>query len=119
PLTVFGDGMQTRNYVHVSDVVSANLLLSSNPLPLARTLDDRAFNVGTGIQTSVNTLSALMLEAAGESTPVEMAPARPGEVTRSALDCSKLRSLGWTPTCRFADGLAQTYRHIAAGAAHA
>jgi UDP-glucose 4-epimerase len=65
PVMVFGDGGQTRDYVFVGDVVAANLLLSDQDLPAASSLDERAFNVGTGIETSVNDLAAGLMKAAG------------------------------------------------------
>ena len=74
PLTVFGDGRQTRDYVFVKDVARANVLASS-----------------------VSSLSRN-----------EFAPARPGELFRSALDVSKAKAvLGWTPQYAFEDGLGE------------
>jgi UDP-glucose 4-epimerase len=113
PLTIFGDGEQTRDYIYVSDVVAANLLLSEAALADGDDLDDRAFNVGTGIETSVNQLAATLSAAAGRDVPVSHAAARPGELQRSSLDCEKLRALGWEPAVGLREGLARTYRHIA------
>jgi UDP-glucose 4-epimerase len=116
PLTVFGDGEQTRDYVHVHDVVAANLLLAAADLPPARQLDDRAFNVGTGVGTSVNQLAAELIEASGKDVPVQRAEARPGELRHSSLDTGKLRSLGWSPGRNLSDGLRETYEYIRAHA---
>jgi UDP-glucose 4-epimerase len=112
PLTIFGDGQQTRDYVFVGDVVSANMLLSHSDLPPARSLDDRGFNVGTGIETSVNQLAATIMEQAGTTVPVDMAPARPGELRHSSLDSTRLRSLGWHPATALPQGLHATYTWI-------
>jgi UDP-glucose 4-epimerase len=112
PLTIFGDGGQTRDYVFVGDVVSANLLVADTPLPPPDTLDARAFNVGTGLETSVNDLARTMMEAAGTQVPVHHADARPGELLHSCLDASRLRALGWAPAVTLHQGLEATYRHI-------
>ncbi|MGD2068951.1 MAG: NAD-dependent epimerase/dehydratase family protein [Gemmatimonadota bacterium] len=111
PLTIFGDGLQTRDYVHVADVVSANMRVSDVD-PGEGGLDDAAFNVGTGVETSVNRLADILEEAAGVSPGREHRPARPGELRHSALDASRLRALGWAPGRTLAEGLAGTYDYI-------
>ena len=115
PLTVFGDGEQTRDYVFVGDVVAANLLAADMALPGSPAdLDAVAFNVGTGVETSVNRLVELLEEVAGRRPGREHQAERPGELRRSALDVARLRERGWTPRHALADGLQQTYAHIAA-----
>jgi UDP-glucose 4-epimerase len=112
-LTIFGDGEQTRDYVFVGDVASANLLAARLPLGSVGTaLDQRAYNVGTGVETSVNALARSMMEAAGRTVDVEHAPARPGELLHSSLDGSKLRSAGWAPAMALGEGLKRTLDHI-------
>ncbi|MDT8436063.1 MAG: NAD-dependent epimerase/dehydratase family protein [Gemmatimonadota bacterium] len=112
PLTVFGDGEQTRDYVYVGDVADANLLLTDLELPLPGSIDETAFNVATGRETTVNRLAAVLREAAGSRTPVEFAPERPGEIRRSCLDTAKLRGLGWAPRVSLEEGLRRTFDHI-------
>ena len=115
PLTVFGDGRQTRDYIHVGDVARANLAAASARLPAAERLDARAFNIGTGIETSVLELAEAMRRASGSSVAVRHAPARPGEQQRSAVDIDKARRiLGWEPTVALSDGLTDTYAWFAA-----
>ncbi|MGH7544741.1 MAG: NAD-dependent epimerase/dehydratase family protein [Gemmatimonadota bacterium] len=109
PLTIYGDGEQTRDYVYVADVARANLLASEAALPEPRSLDDVAFNVGTGEETSVNALAALLQAAVGRSVPVRHEPARPGELRHSALDAAKLRALGWSPGLSREQGLTRTF----------
>ena len=118
PLTIFGDGEQTRDYVYVGDVVEANLLLSDAELPRADGLDDRGFNVGTGQETSVNELADALMDVSDSRVEVQHAPARPGELRHSSLDAGRLRSLGWIPRTELREGLAATYRwiHSATGA---
>ncbi|NNG14899.1 MAG: NAD-dependent epimerase/dehydratase family protein, partial [Gemmatimonadales bacterium] len=108
PLTVFGDGQQTRDYVFVKDVARASVLASSRSLAPSDGIDTSAFNIGTSIQRSVLDL-AQSVGAAMETTPdLEFAPSRPGELLHSALKISKAKdTLGWTPMCSFEDGLEQ------------
>jgi UDP-glucose 4-epimerase len=117
PLRIFGDGEQTRDYVYVGDVVAANLRLTDAELAPARTLDDRGFNVGTGQETSVNELAAILMDASGRRVPVEHVPARPGELMHSSLDTAKLRSFGWEPRTDLRTGLRNTFDWIAQSAA--
>lgn len=113
PLTIFGDGAQTRDYVFVGDVVEANLLAADMELdPEPAGLDARAFNVGTGKETSVNQLARTLMRAAGREAPIEYADARRGELLRSCLDNSALRGRGWQPETTLEQGLEQTFRHI-------
>jgi UDP-glucose 4-epimerase len=99
--------------VFVGDVVAANLLLSDAALPPPATLDARAFNVGTGKETSVVELAEALMTVSGRKVAREHAPARPGELEHSCLDATRLRGLGWQPRGTLAAGLGQTFRHIA------
>ncbi len=113
PMTVFGDGEQTRDYVYVGDVVAANLLAARLPLgPAGTVLDQRAYNVATGVETSVNQLARAIMDAAGREVELERAPARPGELMHSSLDVSKLRAAGWEPRTALGEGLIETLNHI-------
>jgi UDP-glucose 4-epimerase len=102
PVTINGDGKQTRDYVFVGDVVRANVLA----------LESRAtgpFNVGTGRETDVNELARLLLEAAGSRSEVQRGPAKPGEQRRSVVDWGRAeRELGWRPEVPIAEGLKRT-----------
>ena len=113
-MTTFGDGEQTRDYVFVKDVARANLLAATIDLPPVGKLDARAFNIGTGVETSVNRLAALLNAAAPAAVPVERAPARAGELQRSVLQVDKAAAvLGWRPEVTIEQGLAETYRFFA------
>ena len=110
PLTIFGDGLQTRDYVYVGDVARAVFLGATRELPPAGKVDTRAFNVGTGIGTSVIDLARLLKEAAGSNAETVFAPRRPGEQQESFLDASKARTqLGWEPVVTLSEGLAKTF----------
>jgi UDP-glucose 4-epimerase len=102
PCTVNGDGGQTRDYVFAGDVARANLLAAEKGF-------DGPLNVGTGIETDVNRLHALLAKAAGSPAPVVHGPAKPGEQRRSCVDPSAAaRAIGWRPTVTLEDGTART-----------
>jgi UDP-glucose 4-epimerase len=114
PLTVFGDGTQTRDYVFVKDVARANLAAATGKLPPLKSIDSVAFNVGTGKEISVNDLVSTLLKAAGSRVAVNHAAPRPGELSRSSVDPGRMgRDWGWRPEVDIAQGLEQTYRWIA------
>jgi len=114
PLTIFGDGEQTRDMVYVKDVAAANLAASDRPLPPPEGLDTRAWNIGTGVETSVKRLAELLAAAAGRRPAIRYAPERPGELRRSALAVEKAgHELGWAPRTGLADGLGVTLRSLA------
>jgi UDP-glucose 4-epimerase len=117
PLTIFGDGSQTRDYVHVTDVAEAAFLVATAKLPAVQRLDDRAFNIGTGSATSVVDLARALLTAAGADAPIEFAPKRAGELQDSCLSVDKARALlGWSPRISLAQGLAETYQFAVSAA---
>jgi UDP-glucose 4-epimerase len=115
PLTVFGDGGQTRDYVHVKDVAAANAAAATAALPAAARLDARAMNIGTGIETDVITLAETLRRVSGRRSAIEFAPARPGEQRRSAVSTAKVQQLlGWTPQRSLEVGLKDTFEFFAA-----
>lgn len=113
-LTIYGDGHQTRDYVFVRDVVSANMQVSDLDLGDGSGLDAFAFNVGTGTGTSVNQLADALERVADRHPGREHKPARPGELEHSTLNTSRIRALGWSPAFSLEAGLRQTYEDIAA-----
>ena len=114
PLTVFGDGEQTRDYVYVGDVARATWLAATSTLPPQEKLDSRAFNVGTGSGTSVLTLAAALKRAAKSDVPIQHAPKRAGEQQTSFLSVAKIhRALGWKPEVTLDEGLRRTFEFFA------
>lgn len=99
---VNGDGEQTRDYVYVTDVVRANVAALSRGGGLS-------INIGTGIETSVNTLFRLLREASGSRQEEIHGPGMPGEQRRSCLE-NRLAfdELGWYPETSLEEGLART-----------
>lgn len=95
PLTIAGDGTHTRDYIHVSDIVRANLLAADSASG-----NGEVFNIATGIETSVNDLARLI---GGETAPAEARL----EPARSYADISKVREMiGWEPQVKLEDGIA-------------
>ena len=100
PLTIYGDGEQTRSYTHVSDVVEANIMAASSATPAGQHI---ALNIGTVQETSVNEIAAAI---GGPVRHIVPNPRGEFEEARKAADCSRARSLiGWEPRVAFADGI--------------
>ena len=101
--TIFGDGLQTRDFIYVGDVVSALLAASAHE-------GGGVFNVGSGTELTVLALHQACAEAAGVTAEPAFEPARLGDLRRSALDVSLARAeLGLTAGTPLADGLAATW----------
>jgi UDP-glucose 4-epimerase len=106
--TIFGDGLQTRDYVYVGDVVKANLLA-------AESTAGGAFNIGRGVETSVLDLVEAMASLSRNGFKPEHAPERPGEVRHIALDARRARTeLGWTADIDLREGLERTRASLVA-----
>lgn len=102
PCTIYGDGGQTRDFVHVADVTAANVRALDTPFC-------GGVNIGTGVETDVNAVYRHLASAAGVASPARYAEARMGEQRRSVLDNRKAREvLGWAPSFDIAKGLANT-----------
>jgi UDP-glucose 4-epimerase len=102
---VFGDGQQTRDFVHVADVVRA--------LIAAGERDGGVFNIGTGVETSINRLHALCSSVVGGAAPPHQDAARAGDARRSVLDVSRAeRELGWRPELGLEEGLRSTWEAV-------
>jgi len=104
---IFGDGLQTRDYVYAGDVARATLAAGGE--------DGGVFNVGTGSETSVVELYEACRRVAGSTLEAEHAPERLGELQRSVLDVSRSeRELGWRPEVPLEEGLRLTWESISA-----
>lgn len=113
-LHIFGDGEQTRDYVYVGDVARANLRAAEVDLPGGGGgLDDFAFNVGTGVGTSVNRLADLLEAVSGRSAGRKFRAARKGELRHSTLDVTRFGDWGWGPQVGLKEGLQRTFDWIA------
>jgi UDP-glucose 4-epimerase len=107
--TIFGDGGQCRDFVHVADVAQALLLALD-----AQEVSGQTFNVGTGVATSVNRLYELVRGALSSTVDAVHAPAVPGELRYSVADIGRIRhQLGYRPLHRLDDALPDVVRAIA------
>jgi UDP-glucose 4-epimerase len=104
---VFGDGLQTRDYVYVGDVVSANLAAADSDA-------GGAFNIGLGVESTVMDIVEILARLGGrDDFQAEHGPERPGEVMHIALDASRARDeLGWEPKVQLEEGLERTLASI-------
>jgi UDP-glucose 4-epimerase len=102
--TIHGDGLQTRDYVYVGDIVRANLALVDHSF-------SGPLNFGSGIETDVCRLFELIAAACGSSLRASHGPAKPGEQRRSVVSPALAkRVLGWEPQVSLRDGIAETVR---------
>ena len=100
---IFGDGSQTRDYVYVKDVVSANLLATESSV-----LDNKCFNIGTGIQTSTQQIFNMLKEISSSQLSPIYQSERPGDAKASCLNIEKIKSFGWNPEYTLEQGLKET-----------
>jgi UDP-glucose 4-epimerase len=102
-----GDGEQTRDFIYVGDVVEANVLALSN------NSEDKTFNIGTGIETSVNDVFHRLRELINPSLVEKHGAPLKGEQRRSVIECSKAREhLCWEPRTLLKDGLRRTCEYF-------
>lgn len=99
-VTVFGDGEQTRDFVHVRDVADANYLSATVPST------SEAINLGSGTRVTINRLLEIMQEVSGIRARIDYVPIRPGDVRHSMADISKaVMQLGFAPKIELTEGL--------------
>ena len=109
--TIFGDGLQSRDFTFVSDVVAANRAAIAATSEAA----GEVYNVGCGRRTTLRELMDEVVRAAGvDGIEPDYQPPRPGDVRHSQADISKAaRLLDWTPRVGLAEGIAATVEHLA------
>lgn len=97
-----GDGLQTRDFVHVGDVAAANLLALTTEKPAT-------YNIGTGVETTILDIYRILAASAGHRQAEIHASEKRGEQRRSCIDASKAKKLlGWTSKTSLVDGLTET-----------
>lgn len=100
--TINGEGLQTRDYVHVSNVVQANLAAVGRP-------GFHIYNVGTGVETTVVDLYRELARAVKSDLKAKHGPAKPGEQQRSVIDARLIKSeLGWPEPLPLRQGIQRT-----------
>ncbi len=107
PVTIYGDGTQTRDYVYVGDVVRAVVAAGNS------NASGIAMNIGTGLETDVNELYSTLASIADFPTKAEHAAGRPGEQKRSVISPARAqKELGWRPEKKLAEGLEETFKYF-------
>ncbi|ODR80570.1 UDP-glucose 4-epimerase [Haladaptatus sp. W1] len=100
PITVDGDGQQTRDFVHVDDVVRANLLAATTEHV------GEAYNIGTGESVTIDELAETIRDVSGSSSQIVHTDPRPGDIAESEADISKaMEKLGYEPTISLKEGI--------------
>ena len=101
-----GNGRQTRDFVFVEDVVEANLAMMGQET-------QGTYNVGTGVETSINDLFRILIQHTGSTCKEVHGPAKKGEQARSVIDSAKLRhELSWEPKTGLSEGLKKTVEYF-------
>ncbi len=104
PITIYGDGEQTRDFIHVDDVVTANLLAATTDAV------GKAYNVGTGKSVTVEKLAKLLRRLTGSNSEIVYTDPRPGDVRQSCAETTRAQEgLGFTSTVHVEDGLTALY----------
>jgi len=107
PCTIFGDGLQIRDFLFVKDAVGAAVL----SLDFLSKQESSIFNVGTGISTNINETYNLVLRHTGGDAKPEHGPVKEGDSRKSCLECGKIKEqLGWSPKYTLEQGIEETVK---------
>lgn len=104
PLTIYGDGGQTRDFIHVKDIAGALAFLAENPEIQG------VFNAGYGGSVTIAELASRIIRLADSRSPITHAEARAGDIRHSRASADKLRAAGWRPVFDLERGLEETVR---------
>jgi UDP-glucose 4-epimerase len=108
PITIYGDGEQTRDFVFVGDVVTGNILAATQPAAVGG-----VFNIATGMATSINQLVDSIRQVSGNKGNVTYLPPRAGEVKHSRANIEKaIKALGFHPQTNLREGLSLTWKEL-------
>ena len=102
PITIYGDGEQTRDFIYVADIVAANAFFATQSPATG------VFNVTNGHATSINDLARIIYRLTGSRSAISHAPERPGDVKHSLASIAKLRAAGFMPGGNFNQGIQET-----------
>ncbi|MCL1474529.1 NAD-dependent epimerase/dehydratase family protein [Argonema antarcticum] len=102
PPVIYGDGLQSRDFIHVSDVIHANLIVMEHPQAAGRT-----FNVGQSLATSLLDIARILNELSATNLQPIHNPSRAGDIRHSLADNTALQALGWSSTVTVRQGLAE------------
>ena len=108
PITVYGDGEQTRTFTHVKDVVKANFIAANSEM-----MESEYYNVASGVQVSLNVLIEMLAEIMDVTPEVRYEPERPGDIYHFDVDNGKIAAEGMDEWTGFEDGLRETVGYYA------
>ncbi|MFA5944461.1 MAG: NAD-dependent epimerase/dehydratase family protein [Candidatus Thermoplasmatota archaeon] len=107
PIMIHGDGQQTRDFIHASDVASFLWVCARDPRATGQT-----FNVGSGDGITILDLALMVQQVALVEVPIEHGPARDGDIRHSQADVTRALSLGWRPRVPLREGLGETLKGL-------
>lgn len=107
-ITIFGDGKQTRDFIHVRDIVAANVCLAMHPNATG------PYNVAYGRRIAIKTLAEEIIQRTGSTSRIVYVPERVGDVKHSMADSRRLFGIGFAPVIGFQKGMEETIAHFSA-----
>ena len=105
PLTIFGDGGQTRDFIYVKDIVAANAFMATHDFT-------GVYNIAYGGRITINDLAKEIIRLTGSKSEIVYLPERPGDVKHSMAAVDKLKATGFKPSYSFAEGMAATVEYF-------
>lgn len=102
-ITIFGNGLQTRDFIYITDVVSALMLGLKK---------SGTYNIGSGSETSVLNLVDMIAAVSGKKPKMKFERPREGEIERSRADISKIKRLGWAPKVTLEEGVEKVWESV-------
>ncbi|MEN8127212.1 MAG: NAD-dependent epimerase/dehydratase family protein [Planctomycetota bacterium] len=102
PITIFGDGQQTRDFIYVKDIVAANAFLAETAGVTG------VYNVAYGKRQTINDIARKIIQLTGSQSSIEYAPSRAGDVKHSQASIEKITATGFVPGSDFDSGLVKT-----------
>jgi UDP-glucose 4-epimerase len=112
PITIFGDGEQTRDFIYVKDIVAANVYLAENADLTG------VFNVAYGKRQTINDIAQKIIQLTNSTSKIEYASPRAGDVKHSQASIDKIMQAGFTPGASFDEGLTKTIEYFSQKSHH-
>lgn len=107
PVTVYGDGSITRDYTYIDDIIDGLVLIANDRFPWRDT-----YNLGSGVETSVNQVVQTIREMTGVDFQVNYEPERVGDITKNYFDISRARKYGFDPKISLREGLEKLWEIV-------
>ncbi len=111
PVTLHGDGSQTRSFIYVSDLVEGLMCVARDV-----DLDGQVLNIGNPTEITIAEMARRIIAATGSGSPIALSPSRDGDPQRRKPDIARMTArYGWIPTVSLDEGLERTVAHVTAG----